>query len=172
MRSTRIGGWIGSLVMCLIGWSGSPASANGSCAMTCADNSPGSTCMSQCSAHFPENSSGSGNASVQARRYGAIAVSPSTLEYGISYRFATRQQAVDAALTYCHTNPSKPRDCKLSVWFYNQCGSLALNPASAKSPGHWGSAWAANQSLAAKKAVTACTQAAGTPCKAVKTFCS
>lgn len=147
-----------------------PAAANASCAMTCADNSPGSTCMSQCSAY--DSGSGPRGQGGNARRYGAIAISPSTLAYGTSYRFPTRQQAEAAALTYCHGNAGHPKDCQISSWFWNSCASLALNPKSGRSGGHWGSAWDANRELARKKALLACSRTAGVDCQSVVTFCS
>jgi hypothetical protein len=147
-----------------------PASANVGCAMSCPDNSPDSSCMRSCSAWSPEG--GQSGSSGSARRYGAIAISPSTLDYGTSYRFPSRKQAEEAALTYCHGNASKPKDCQISSWFWNQCGSLALNPKSSRSPGHWGSAWGGSRESARKKALAACSKVAGVDCKTMVTFCS
>ena len=126
--------------------------------------------MSSCTAWFPDG--GQRGSPAVAPRYGAIAISPSTLDFGTAYRFPTRKQAEDAALTYCYGNASKPKDCRISSWFWNQCGSLALNPKSAQGPGHWGSAWGGSRESARKKALAACSKTAGRDCKTMVTFCS
>lgn len=141
------------------------------CGMVCADNSPGSSCMSSCAAG---NNSGGGGGTA-SRNYGAIAVSPSTLKYGYSFRFATRRQAEEAALTYCFSNKGNPRDCKVAVWYYDACASLAIKPKSASGDardGAWGAHWSHSRASAGKKALAACQSVAASGCKTELTTCA
>jgi hypothetical protein len=149
-----------------------PASAfDVACGMVCADNSPGSTCMSSCSSGNSGAGGGGGNA---APRYGAIALSPRTLKYGYAFRFASRKQAEEAALTFCYANKGNPRDCKVLVWYRNTCASLAIKPPSTegKLDGAWGAQWASSRDAARKKALAACQSQSATGCRTELTSCA
>lgn len=139
------------------------------CGMVCADNSPGSTCMSYCAAG---NASSSGGGGAPARQYGAIAISPSTLMYGHSFWFTSRKQAEEAAMTYCFSNKGNPRDCKVTLWFYDTCASLAIKPKGPGESGAWGANWADSRESAKKKAMAACQTVAANGCKTELTTCS
>jgi len=117
---------------------------------------------------------GSGGTSNAARHFAAIAVSSSTLEYGFSFRFPSRKQAEEAALTYGHGNATKPRDCKIGIGFWNTCGSLAIEPESSKGKGDgaWGTAWDASRESARNKALASCVKSGGANCKTAVTFCA
>jgi serine/threonine-protein kinase len=147
--------------------------ANVGCAMSCPDNSPDSSCMRSCGAWNAEGAGG-GSAGAARQHYGAIAVSPSTLDHGFSFRFPTRRQAEEAALAFCHTQASKPRDCRVEVWFRDTCGSLAIRSESApgKRDGAWGSAWDARRAAARDKAMASCTKAGGSACRTAVTVCA
>lgn len=58
------------------------------CSMSCPGNSPGSSCVSSRTAWFPDG--GQGSSPAAAPRNGAIAISPSTRDFGRAYRFPTR----------------------------------------------------------------------------------
>ncbi len=141
------------------------------CGMVCADNSPGSSCMSSCAAG---NGGGGGGGGARSRNYGAIALSPSTLKYGYSFRFASRGQAEEAALTYCYSNKGNPRDCKVVIWYYDACASLAIKPNRATGDardGAWGAHWSSSRASARKKALAACQSVAASGCKTELTTC-
>lgn len=139
------------------------------CSSVCEDKNPNSTCMSYCAAGNAGSSSGGG---APARQYGAIAISPSTLLYGHSFRFASRKQAEEAAMTYCFSNKGNPRDCKVTLWFYDTCASLAIKQRGPGENGAWGAQWANSRESAKKKAIDACKTIAGTGCKTELTTCS
>lgn len=142
------------------------------CGMVCADNTPGSSCMTSCD-QMNQNSNSS-NGARRAPGYGAIALSPSTLEYGYSYEFPSRRQAEDSALKYCVSNKGKPRDCRVVLWYYDACASLAIKPQSgSKAPdGAWGAHWSNSRAGARKKALAACQSVTKAGCKTELTVCS
>lgn len=158
-------------ILCTYILTAAPVLANVGCAMSCADNSPGSSCMSSCTAWSGEGTNSSSDERA-AKKYGAIALSPSTLLWGQAYDFTTRQAAEEAALTYCFSNSGNPKDCAIQVWFQNACGSLALKPDSGKRDGAWGSAWGASRKTSEKAALHNCRKIAPEGCKIVKTICS
>lgn len=101
-----------------------------------------------------------------ADSFGAIAYSPATKVHGYSYRYRTRQEAVNAAVAAC-VKTARARDCKLLVWFKNACGALAENPV-----GTYGYAWAGDRQTAEAKAVQACQDYGGDPCRITRWVCS
>ena len=52
--------------------------------------------------------------------YGAIAYSRHSGKYGYATRGHSREDAEERAMRDCHAS-----DCKVEVWFKNQCGALA-----------------------------------------------
>lgn len=159
-------------MLMLLSCTAPPATAwETACGIVCNDNSPGSSCMQNCA----NNNSSSGGNAVHVPKYAAIAISGSTLEWGTAYNFTSRQQAEEAALTYCYQNKSKPKDCKVAVWFYDTCGSLAVKANTAKdgkNDGAWGADWATSKKSAEKKALKQCQKYGGANCKPVTTFCA
>ena len=115
--------------------------------------------------------SGAGQAP-HVRKYGAIALSASTVEYGFSYNFDSQERAEEAALTYCYSNANKPRDCKVLVWFYDACASLAIKPDSGRKDAAWGAQWASSAQSANVKALEECQKYGGNGCKIERSFCS
>lgn len=143
------------------------------CAMSCPDNSPGSSCVQSCTAWSGDSSGGGGARHV--RKYAAIAISDTQLLWGNSYNAASRKEAEEAALTYCYSNASKPKDCKVAVWFYDACGSLAIKAntlTDGKNNGAWGADWASSKKGAEKKALKLCQKYGGDACKPAVTFCA
>lgn len=167
MRGVALGAFV------LLSCATLPASAfDVACGMVCTDNSAGSSCMQNCANN---NNSGSGGGARHVPKYAAIAISPSTLEWGSAYNFTSRQQAEEAAMTYCYTNKSKPKDCEIGVWFYDSCGSLAIKAntlADGKNDGAWGADWATSKKGAEKKALKQCQKYGGEACKPAATFCA
>lgn len=58
-----------------------------------------------------------------AAQYGAIAYSTKSGASGWAYNAPTRELAEQRAMDKC-----KSRDCKVAVWFFNNCGALAVGP--------------------------------------------
>ncbi|NJM10695.1 MAG: DUF4189 domain-containing protein [Synechococcaceae cyanobacterium SM1_2_3] len=108
-------------------------------------------------------------------KYGAIAFSHATMNYGISYNFDSRQAAEAAAVNYCANNANKPTDCQVATWFYNHCGALAIKPNSGKGDGAWAAEHAGSRRSAEQKAMLSCARFAGPAaknCRVVKSFCA
>ncbi|HEX3067257.1 MAG TPA: DUF4189 domain-containing protein [Thermoanaerobaculia bacterium] len=96
-------------------------------------------------------------------RYGAIAYSTRTGNYGYADNAGTRAGAERRALENCER-----RDCKVEVWFRNSCGALAT--------GEGGRiyGWAQNSSLreAKESAVEHCRHEGGRRCRVVISACT
>ena len=88
-------------------------------------------------------------AAYAANSYGAIAYSQKTGSYGWGTDFRTQRAAEQGALSRCR---ERANDCKVTVWFRNACGALAVG-----GDGGWGSDWGRNRRAAENKAVHACT---------------
>ena len=58
-----------------------------------------------------------------AANHGAIATSKATNAKGWSYNMPDRKSAEKHALSKC-----KQSDCKVVIWFYNNCGAVAAGP--------------------------------------------
>jgi hypothetical protein len=82
-------------------------------------------------------------------KYGAIAFSKSTGNWGTSYNFKSRAAAEQDALTRCAAG-----DCDVKIWFRNACGALAVGKGNCM-----GSAWAKNRAAAERKALEWCRRA-------------
>jgi serine/threonine-protein kinase len=78
-------------------------------------------------------------------RFGAIAYSRSTANWGTSYDYESEAVARKAALDSCGQS-----DCKVVVWFQNACGALAAGSTGS------GAAWGANRREAEEKALRQC----------------
>jgi serine/threonine-protein kinase len=80
--------------------------------------------------------------------YGAIAYSQQTKNYSWATDFATQEAAEAAAMDECY---NKASDCRITTWFQNACGALAVGE-----DGGWGSHWGKNFRQAQNKALSAC----------------
>ncbi len=114
-------------------------------------------------------------------QYAAIAVSPKTLDYGISQNAASQMEAEDAAKKQCATGNSKPMDCQITVYFYDACGAIAVKPKGdvglnmglkSDRGGAYGADWGKTQSSAERKALRICENIAPSGCRIAKSFCS
>ena len=59
------------------------------------------------------------------KSYGAIAYSKKNGVYGFSDGWKTKGKAKKTAMQYCKQNNGD--HCKIMVWFYNQCGAVAVD---------------------------------------------
>jgi serine/threonine-protein kinase len=82
---------------------------------------------------------------IPGSRFGAIAYSTSTANWGTSYDHASEAAARNAALDSCGQS-----DCKVVVWFQNACGALAVGSTGS------GAAWGQTRSEAEEKALLHC----------------
>jgi hypothetical protein len=99
--------------------------------------------------------------------YGAIAYSPSTGAHGYSYRQGSRSAAERRALRECR-NYAKAGDCRVEVWYSNNCGALAVGSGTAR-----GSAYAANAAAASAAALRYCrSRNGGRACVIKRATCS
>jgi len=106
-------------------------------------------------------------------KYGAVAISPTTLDAAYSYNFDTERAARADALKRCHEDTAgKPADCKITLSFANSCAALAMYKDDEAHHGTWSSALGASRAKAEQSAMGACTQHAQGPCKVVGSFCS
>ncbi len=96
-------------------------------------------------------------------RYGAIAYSQRTGNYGYADNAGTRAGAERRALENC-----EGRDCKIMGWFRNSCGALATGEGGRI----WG--WDHNTSLreAKESAVEHCRHEGGRRCRVVISACT
>ena len=102
-----------------------------------------------------------------AGTFGAIAFSGSTGGFGYSFDYRTKSQAEARALRECAAR-AKKRDCRILVWFRNQCGALAVGPRHTH-----GSAYAPDFDTARRQALSYCRQASnGAACEIMAAFCS
>jgi hypothetical protein len=100
--------------------------------------------------------------------WGALAVSPSTLLWGSSWKWNSKKEAESEALRRCHLEGG-PGDCKIVVTVADVCASLAVSPAQRVfSVG--GPAGAAN--FSDNNAVLQCQRAGGKACSVVASFCA
>lgn len=57
--------------------------------------------------------------------FGAIATSETSGRWGLTYDYATREEAESKALAQCRSDGTQ--DCQVRVWFKNACGAVAEN---------------------------------------------
>jgi serine/threonine-protein kinase len=92
---------------------------------------------------------------------GAIAFSQSTGASGWSKNYDTKNQASNAALSYCNAS-----DCKVVYTFTNACAALAAGP-----DGGYGVDWDLKKGRAERKALRACENYSS-GCQIVVSACS
>lgn len=134
-------------------------------------------CTSRCSRYCTDESSDVFPRPVyqapRAAKYGAVAISPTTLDAAYSYNFDTDRAARADALKRCHEDtPSKPADCKITLAFANSCAALAIYKDDETHHGAWSSALGASRVKAEAAAMGACTPHAQGDCKIAGSFCS
>jgi hypothetical protein len=107
-----------------------------------------------------------GNQPGQVMHYGAVAISPSTLNMGSSHGQVSQSAAEQQALQLCRS--SRSADCVIAYWVRNKCAALAT---SARAPGAYGAAFAPERSSAAAAALAACISHGGKGCVVRLTPC-
>lgn len=100
--------------------------------------------------------------------FGAIAVSPSTLNYGTSWNYKSESDAGERALQECQKSTSA-KDCKIVVTVADVCVALATSKPD-KVFGVGGPIGAAN--YAAGNSTLKCQRAGGKSCAVVAQFCA
>jgi len=100
--------------------------------------------------------------------WGALAVSPSTLFWGSSWKWKSQKEAETEALRRCHL-AGGPGDCKIAVTVADVCASLAVSPEQKvfKVGGPTGAA-----NFADNNAMLQCQRAGGKSCAVVASFCA
>jgi hypothetical protein len=100
---------------------------------------------------------GSSDSNGPARdRWGAIAVSPTTLKSDASYGYSSRRQAECTVLAAC-TRLSGTNDWRIAMWVQNKCHALATSPAEKA----YGSASGTSHGIARQAAVDQCRLGGG-----------
>jgi Domain of unknown function (DUF4189) len=101
------------------------------------------------------------------RQFGAIAFSPSTGAYGYSFEYRTRNQAEKRAIAECKARNGGD-DCATEIWFYDNCGALAVGAGATRS-----AAYSADKAAASRRALEACNgRNGGAACEIKATVCS
>ena len=95
-------------------------------------------------------------------RYGAIAYSKSTGQYGYSYDYSTETMAKAQALSNCGDV-----SCHVYVWFRNACGALAK-----ADNGDLGWGWSGSRGGAEARAIAKCQSVSGRSCNIVCWTCT
>jgi hypothetical protein len=113
-------------------------------------------CVRQC------RESGSGASGGSRDRWGAIAYSDKTGNYGLSYGYARLSEARRSALAEC-----KASDCDVMAWFSNSCGAVAAGEDDVSFGAQNNS-----RSAAERLAVAGCVRLGGGTCKLVVSRCS
>ena len=106
-------------------------------------------------------------AACPAQKHAAIAYSSATRGFGSSTELPTREAAEAKAIAECAATASSPTDCKIVVWFYNRCGTLAIGD-----PTAYGWAHNLNPAVSNKEALGRCKEFGGENCRVVRDFCS
>lgn len=90
--------------------------------------------------------------SALADNFGAIAYSPQTGASAWSYDFSSRRAAEQNALQRCRSSAS---DCQIVVWFFNNCGAVAVDAGNTAS---FAVAWGESRARAEREALKNCGQ--------------
>ncbi len=99
--------------------------------------------------------------------FGAIAYSPSTGQYGFSYRAVNQSQAVQAAINYCGAN-----DCSSVVWVQGGCAAAAVGKATEDGDNNISWAYDTSRIRARNMALQACRNAGNAQCDLLAWTCS
>lgn len=100
-------------------------------------------------------------------RFGAIAYSVSSGKFGFAFDYPSRAQAERRAIAEC-AKRSGGVDCATEIWFFDNCGAIALGPKPIR-----GSAYAASEAMARGQALQSCrARSQGAPCRIEASVCS
>jgi hypothetical protein len=144
----------------MITLAGALAPAQAFCPTECKRTDPK---VGYCIEYGPVGScAGESGSSGSARSYGAIAYSVDSGAIGYSQTYGNQKQAEARAMKECGKS-----DCKVAVWYYNNCGALATDD-----DGDWGADRGNNEQQAGKAAIAQCTSVNGKTCKVIATYCS
>jgi hypothetical protein len=131
------------------------AANRGSCDFDASDSTRSANCRQQadackyeCQLNGPTNSN-------RRAQFGAIAYSPSKRAQGFTHEFADRASAETAALNSCRQR-SGASDCRIVIWFSNNCGALAT-----ATGGAYGGGYSGNKIGAESRALSYCRSAGG-----------
>ncbi len=119
---------------------------------------------------WPQHPGGPSGSSVARRRsYGAIAIAPDDPTYlGWSSGWASKAEAVDAAMGDCRTDGGRSNQCVLGVWFYDRCAAVAVTGSKG-----YGVDSAATASQARRRALSLCRKDnPHDPCRIERVVCS
>ena len=144
------------LALLAAAWGGSAFALNEACHMRCNAQPNYMACYKTCDAG-PSGTGGS--------RFGAIAVSPSSNEFGFSYKLNSRREAEGRAMSECRSS-SRRGDCRIATWFRDSCGALAQGGVNT-----WGAEWGSSGGEASRKAMAVCERG-GQRCRVVQTVCA
>jgi len=138
---------------------------------------PAGLCTSRCHRYCTDDSSSVFPRPVtigpHVEKFGAIAVSPTTLDAAYSYNFNTKTEAVKEALRRCTSEtPGKPVDCRISLWFSDSCAALAMYKDEDGQKGSWSTALGGSRVKAETAALKACGDHTQKTCAVMGSFCS
>jgi len=140
--------------------------ARGSCDFDPSDSGRAAGCRERADACRYECQLNGGGARPGPPKFGAIAYSPSRRAHGITYDFGDRNGAERAALNAC-AQRSRATDCRIVIWFYNNCGALAT-----ASDGTYGGGYSGNRIGAESRALQYCRSAGGRDCAVQRSYCT
>ena len=131
------------------------------------------SCLKGCGLDAPEPE-GAAATPGKVSHYGAIAISPGTMEYGVVSGFLTQREAENRAMAICREeNAVKPPDCRIGVWFRSSCAALAVNKSGDPNNMGWAAQWAAGKDLAEERALEKCNaHTLDKQCKVVASICA
>lgn len=139
--------------------------SRGSCDFDPSDSSRASGCRERESACKYECQLNGATSSNRPARFGAIAYSPAKRGHGITYDYGNRANAEAEALKSCQRLGAT--DCRVVIWFSNNCGSLAT-----ASDGTYGGGYSGNKVGAETRALYFCRNAGGRDCAVRRSFCT
>jgi hypothetical protein len=97
-------------------------------------------------------------------KYGAIGFSVGTNDWGDSYRYGSRAEAERRALPECAKNA---RDCRVGVWFNDNCCAVA-----SVEGGIWASGLGRSEAAAMNDAIADRGKRGGKKCEMQRAVCS
>lgn len=142
------------------------AVARGTCDFSPGDTARSNSCRDEASACSYQCQLDGPTGGHRVTRFGAIAYSPSQRANGITYDFGDRASAERAALNAC-IQRSRATDCRVVIWFSNNCGALAT-----ASDGTYGGGYSGNKLGAESRAIHYCRGAGGRDCTIQRSFCT
>ena len=147
------------------------------CNLECVNNASNfASCYAVCRARCQDDYRAAPDKAHQVKppdeQYAALALSPTSLQYGYAFGKASQEEAKAAALESCAQAVGTANDCAVQLWFHNACGSLALKRNNGKPGGVWGTDWATDKVKVTQRALKVCQEIAGDGCRTEVTFCA